>query len=75
MYGRGVVAFRRWYHGKGQGGPPYFNPDKDILPPANIPREQLLNRWEQHTQHCPSCKKVRSLPHGPETGLPPSIRW
>ena len=56
---RGVVAFRRWFHGKGQGGPPYFNPDKDAFPPASIPREQLLDRWEQHTQHCPSCKKVR----------------
>ncbi len=57
--GRGVVAFRRWYHGKGQGGPPYFNPGQDVLPPASIPRTQLLDRWGQHTQHCPSCQKVR----------------
>ena len=55
------MAFRRWFHGKGRGGPPYFNPDKDAFPPASIPREQLLNRWEQHTRHCPSCKKVRWL--------------
>ena len=57
--GRGVVAFRRWYHGKGQGGPQYFNPGQDVLPPASIPRTQLLDRWGQHTQHCPSCQKVR----------------
>ena len=63
--GRGVVAFRRWYHGKGQGGPPYFNSGQDVLPPASIPRMQLLDRWEQHTQHCPSCQKARELtvPH------------
>ena len=57
---RGVVAFRRWFHGKGQGGPQYFNPGKDVIPPASMPREQLLDRWEQHTKHCPSCKRVRS---------------
>ena len=60
------MAFRRWYHGRGGGGPPFFNPDKDVLPPINPPRTQLLDRYDQHTKHCTSCKKV--LSHFATTG-------
>ena len=47
---------------RGGGGPPTKLPQK--LPPLVDRQEGFLNRYEQHTQHCPYCSGVSVLTHG-----------
>ncbi|WIA38769.1 hypothetical protein OEZ86_002061 [Tetradesmus obliquus] len=57
---QGPIAFRTWLHKHGGGGPVVAN----ILDPTgfgasqHLPRRQLLDRFESHTKHCPSCTKA-----------------
>lgn len=53
---RMVLEFRRWLDKRGAGGPTPGDPG-----PFQDDRSALLDRYEQHTKHCPSCLKVRSL--------------
>ena len=51
-----VAAFRKWLDMRAGGGPPTKLP-KD-LPPLVDRQEVFLNRYEQHTKHCPYCSAV-----------------
>jgi hypothetical protein len=54
---RSVLAWRKWYHKQGQGG--YWRATgRPATRAPDLTREQLLDRFHQHTQHCPSCSKV-----------------
>ena len=57
-----VAAFRKWLDMRGGGGPPTKLPQK--LPPLVDRQEVFLNRYEQHTRHCPYCSGVSILTHG-----------
>lgn len=48
-----VTAFRAWLSGRGAGGPVPIKGTKELLP-----EHELLNHYEQHVCHCPSCSKV-----------------
>ena len=50
---RMVLEFRRWLDSRGGGGPTPGDPG-----PILDDRQKLLDRWEQHTKHCPSCLQV-----------------
>ncbi len=54
---RFVTAFREWLDANGGsvGWAPGVSPE---LPPRETRREVLLDRYESHTKHCPSCMKV-----------------
>ena len=41
--------------------------DPEVLKTA--PRKTLLDRFEQHTQRCPSCKRVGTLPDCMSKGI------
>ena len=56
---------RRWLDECAGGGPRYADtpaPAHEAPPPAVAPlpltRRQILDRYEQHTRHCPSCRRV-----------------
>lgn len=55
-----VAAFRKWLDMRAGGGPPTKLP-KD-LPPLVDRQEVFLNRYEQHTKHCPYCSTVSWQP-------------
>lgn len=47
---------RKWFHGpRGRSGP--FKQVHEA--PAFMKREEILDRYNQHVKHCPSCSKVR----------------
>ena len=48
-----VAAFRAWLSGRGGGGPVPVTQKKDLLP-----EHELLDHYNQHVRHCPSCSKV-----------------
>lgn len=56
-----IIEFRNWFDKYSGGKLPWqevgINPP-DILPilPMNQNREQILDRYHQHTQHCSSCR-------------------
>jgi hypothetical protein len=52
---RSVLAWRKWFHKQGGGGFWAASPS----PAPDLAREQLLDRFHQHTLHCPACSKVR----------------
>lgn len=54
-----VAAFRKWLDMRGGGGPPTKLPSQ--LPPLVDRQEVFLNRYEQHTKHCPYCSGVSAL--------------
>ena len=35
-----------------------FSKSRIPLPPADLPRSELFDRWSQHTKHCPSCSRA-----------------
>lgn len=35
-----------------------FSKSKIPLPPSDLPRSELFDRWNQHTKHCPSCSRA-----------------
>ncbi len=65
---RAVVLLRRWLDEYAGGGPTYspFHALKGQPAPAPpaagrpLSRRQILDRYEQHTRHCPSCRRVRT---------------
>ena len=54
-----MAAFRKWLDVRGGGGPPTKLP-RD-LPPLVDRQEVFLDRFEQHTKHCPYCSAVGTL--------------
>lgn len=52
-----VAAFRAWLDGRGGGGPTPLAAGP--LPPEPQSKEQMLDRYNQHTRFCPSCSWVR----------------
>ncbi len=56
-----VAAFRRWLKAGGGGGPAWPEGVQWELPPRQLDREALLNRYEFHTRNCPDCLGVRSV--------------
>eukprot|EP00879_Flechtneria_rotunda_P000993 GHRR01001127.1.p1 GENE.GHRR01001127.1~~GHRR01001127.1.p1 ORF type:complete len:589 (+),score=133.13 GHRR01001127.1:142-1908(+) len=54
---KGMMAFRNWMKTYGNGGPPVSKMKQPTRPEAQlvIPREQLLDRYNQHTKHCKAC--------------------
>ena len=57
MVRRPVVDYRKWLDTRGGDGP--FGPIPKV--PA-MPKEEIVNRKAQHTDHCVTCKAVRSQP-------------
>ena len=54
---RSVLAWRKWFHKQGQSG--YWRQlGQEATPAPDLAREQLLDRYHQHTKNCPSCSKV-----------------
>ena len=51
-----VAAFRAWLDGRGGGGPTPLAAGP--LPPELQSKEQMLDRYSQHTRFCPSCSRV-----------------
>ena len=51
-----VAAFRAWLDGRGGGGPTPLAAGP--LPPELQSKEQMLDRYNQHTRFCPSCSQV-----------------
>jgi hypothetical protein len=55
----GVAAWRAWLQKYGSAMPLLPKQLSD-LPPL-MSRRQALDRFEQHTKHCPDCQKVRGM--------------
>ena len=53
-----VTAFRQWVD---QHGAPTWAPGATPPPPLPLSKAVLLDRYEQHTKHCPTCTQVPSL--------------
>lgn len=53
-----MAAFRAWLDGRGGGGPTPLAAGP--LPPEPQNKEQMLDRYNQHTRFCPSCSRVRA---------------
>ncbi|KAK9812601.1 hypothetical protein WJX72_000303 [[Myrmecia] bisecta] len=51
-----VVGLRRWLADKAGGGPEW--PEGAEWAPQDMRREVLLDRYNQHTKHCPSCSQA-----------------
>jgi hypothetical protein len=53
-----VIEFRQWFDKYSQGKLPWSEVGINALGYAKINenRKQVLNRYEQHTQHCSSCR-------------------
>lgn len=57
---RFVLAFRSWLKKHGKGGPEWFPEAKtgQPLPSTVLSKQQMLERYEQHTLKCSSCRKA-----------------
>ncbi|KAI4368740.1 hypothetical protein MLD38_017261 [Melastoma candidum] len=56
---RFVLAFRNWLRRHGQSQPEWFGSSgRQPLPSTYLSREQMLDRFEQHTLKCSSCKSA-----------------
>ena len=54
---RSVLAWRKWFHKQGHSG--YWQQiGREATPAPDLTREQLLDRYHQHTKNCPACSKV-----------------
>lgn len=65
---RAVILLRRWLDEFAGGGPRYAHStasghEAPLPAAASLPltRRQILDRYEQHTRHCPSCRRVRAV--------------
>ncbi|XP_047317117.1 pheophorbide a oxygenase, chloroplastic [Impatiens glandulifera] len=57
-----VLAFRNWLRRHGNGQPEWFgSPDQQALPSTYLSKRQMLDRYEQHTLKCSSCKNAYTL--------------
>ena len=54
---RSVLAWRKWFHKEGRSGF-WAQSRREATPAPDLAREQLLDRYHQHTQNCPACSKV-----------------
>ena len=52
-----MLAWRKWFHKQGQSGH-WRQLGREAKPAPDLAREQLLDRFHQHTKNCPSCSKV-----------------
>eukprot|EP01018_Ginkgo_biloba_P021501 Gb_37383 [translate_table: standard] len=57
---RFVLAFRNWMRRYGNGQPEWVGPvtSGQPLPSTVLSKRQMLDRYEQHTLKCSSCKKA-----------------
>nr|CAB3502028.1 unnamed protein product [Digitaria exilis] len=54
---RFVLAFRTWLRKFGNSQPEWFgNPSQEALPSTVLSKREMLDRYEQHTLKCSSCK-------------------
>lgn len=55
-----VIEFRQWFDHYCEGKLPWDKVGIAVTSQVNLetPREVLLDRYHQHTQHCSSCRKV-----------------
>lgn len=53
---RFVLAFRNWLRRHGNGEPEWFSKSNQPLPSTVLTKREMLDRFEQHTQKCSSCK-------------------
>ncbi|KAK9814221.1 hypothetical protein WJX72_002503 [[Myrmecia] bisecta] len=66
---RSVIAWRKWYHGRGRGGATKSTGAEPERPPKRLSRKALMDRYRQHTKHCPSCSKMLRRMQAWQTGL------
>lgn len=52
----GVVAFRKWLEGHAEEAPTLVGSVAEM--PPQMPREQVLNRYDQHVKGCKHCLNV-----------------
>ncbi|XP_052200336.1 pheophorbide a oxygenase, chloroplastic [Diospyros lotus] len=58
---RFVLAFRNWLRRHGNNQPEWFGTtDQQPLPSTVLSKHQMLDRYEQHTLKCSSCRKAYS---------------
>eukprot|EP00253_Pinus_taeda_P032269 PITA_32269 len=57
---RFVLAFRNWLRRYGNGQPEWIGPNTSgqPLPSTVLSKREMLDRYEQHTLKCSSCKKA-----------------
>ncbi|KAL9171316.1 hypothetical protein ABFS82_04G201200 [Erythranthe guttata] len=56
---RFVLAFRNWLRRHGNNQPQWFGtPDLQTLPSTILSKRQMLDRFEQHTLQCSSCRNA-----------------
>ncbi|KAL2536196.1 Pheophorbide a oxygenase [Forsythia ovata] len=56
---RFVLAFRNWLRRYGNSQPEWFGTaDQQHLPSTILSKRQMLDRYEQHTMKCSSCKQA-----------------
>lgn len=65
---RMVIEFRRWFDQYCQGQLPWINGDTAI-PSSPRDRQQLLDRYHQHTLLCGSCRQALKTVHRVQAGL------
>ncbi|GMH40215.1 hypothetical protein BSKO_08119 [Bryopsis sp. KO-2023] len=51
-----IIAWRRWWAKMSGGGPDYSGDTS--LPPVDLDKTEIINRFEQHTKNCPSCMSI-----------------
>ena len=54
-----MAAYWKWLAERGGGGPPTRLPPEGPLQTLDERQEALLDRFDTHTRHCPSCMGVR----------------
>ncbi|KAL6967140.1 pheophorbide a oxygenase [Sarracenia purpurea var. burkii] len=58
---RFVLAFRNWLRRHGNSQPEWFGiPDQQSLPSTVLSKREMLDRYEQHTLKCSSCRRAYS---------------
>ncbi|XP_073022727.1 pheophorbide a oxygenase, chloroplastic-like [Primulina eburnea] len=59
---RFVLAFRNWLRRHGNSQPEWFGVanDQQTLPSITYSKRQMLDRFEQHTRKCSSCRSAHS---------------
>lgn len=58
---RFVLAFRNWLRRHGNSQPEWFGTtNQQSLPSTILSKRQMLDRYEQHTLKCSSCKKAHT---------------
>ncbi len=68
---RFVIEFRKWFDQYCHGQLPWsaLEVDSLIVGTSNRNREQILDRYKQHTRHCRSCREALSVVQRLQIGL------